>query len=113
MTEARIRELCLTFPGTTVEILWVNDLVFKVAGKMFACWGLESLAFSFKCPEETFWELTELPGVDPAPYLARAHWVLIEPATCQLDSKEIDRLIRQSYDLVVARLPKKIQKTLG
>lgn len=113
MNEKQIRELCLLLPGTTEEILWKNDLVFKVGGKMFVCMGIEPGSFfSFKCPERSFLELTELPGIVPAPYLARASWVQIDPVLCQLESSEIERLIRQSYDLVVAKLPKKMQKAL-
>jgi predicted DNA-binding protein (MmcQ/YjbR family) len=48
----------------------------------------------------------------PAPYLARAHWVQIRPADCRLRAGGIAVLLRQSYDLVVAKLPKKTQMAL-
>ena len=104
----------MPLPGTTEEILWKKDLVFKVAGKMYVCSGMESNScFSFKCSEEEFNELKELPGIIPAPYLARAHWVQIDPAECKLKQSQIKKLIFKSYDLIVAKLPKKTQKVLA
>ena len=35
---------------------------------------------SFKCEPARFLELTDVPGIVPAPYLARAHWVHVEEA---------------------------------
>lgn len=108
-----IRKLCLSLPGTTEEILWEKDLVFKVAGKMFLCMGMEeSSSYSFKCSPEAFNELVGLPGVKPAPYLARAKWVQIEPELSRMRPKEIEKLIRTSYDLVVSRLSKKARAAL-
>ena len=113
MNADEIRALCLSLPGSTEEIQWGDDLLFKVAGKMFVCMGISpDSRYSLKCPEDTFHELTEQSGIAPAPYLARAHWVQIDPGSCDLSSDEIVRLIRQSYELVVAKLPKKIQATL-
>jgi len=113
MNVDRIREVCLSLPGATEQIQWGDNLVFKVAGKIFVIATLEAGGrFSFKCPDETFYELTELPGISPAPYLARAHWVLIDPAACRLRPGEIEKLLRQSYDLVAAKLPKKTQAVL-
>ncbi len=97
-----------SLPGVTEEVLWENDLVFKVGGKMFFVEALDEkprLA-SFKCTPESFAELIEQPGIIPAPYLARAHWVALQ-AECGLREKEVLALIRTSYDLVVAKLPKR------
>lgn len=109
----QIREVCMAFPGATEQIQWGEDVVFKVAGKMFVVVGpAPGNCFSFKCEEEAFHELTELPGIIPAPYLARAKWVQIRPAECRLRAEEIAALLRQSYDLVVAKLPRKKQQAL-
>src|SRR5215469_9822824 len=45
-----LRKLCLTFPGTTEQIQWGCDLLFKVGGKMFAITPLEPapVCLSFK-----------------------------------------------------------------
>ena len=72
-----LRKTCLAFPHATEQIQWGNDLVFKVAGKMFAVAPLEPapVCLSFKCSDESFAELTERPKIIPAPYMARAKWV--------------------------------------
>ena len=108
-----IRRVCMAFPHATEQVLWGADLVFKIGGKMFAAAPLEPapVCLSFKCTPEQFAELTERPGVIPAPYSARAHWVALESEDA-LPRAEIRELLGQSYGLVLARLPKKRQAGL-
>ncbi|MHB8753682.1 MAG: MmcQ/YjbR family DNA-binding protein, partial [Candidatus Acidiferrales bacterium] len=82
-------------------------------GKMFAAMPLElggahmnAPWVSFKCTAEEFAELTERPGIRPAAYLARAQWVSVESEEA-LPRAEVERLLRQSYELVMAKLTKK------
>jgi predicted DNA-binding protein (MmcQ/YjbR family) len=109
-----VRRVCLGFPHATEQVQWEDDLVFKVAGKLFAVAPLvpAKVTLSFKCTPEEFAELTEREGIIPAPYMARAQWVALEPGAT-LPAAELKRLLRQSYDLVAARLPKKTQAELG
>lgn len=109
-----IRKCCMSFPHATEQVQWENDLLFKVGGKMFAATPLipAPVFLSFKCTPEDFAALTERPGVIPAPYLARAQWMAMESEGA-LPAAEVKRLLRQSYDLVFAKLPKKMQKELG
>ena len=108
-----VRRHCLSFPHATENVQWGNDLVFKVGGKMFAVTVLEptDVYLSFKCSPEEFAELTELPGVIPAPYLARAQWVALESEDA-LSAATVKRLLRKSYDLVFAKLTKKARLEL-
>src|SRR5438309_10425460 len=109
------RAYCLSFPHATENVQWGNDLVFKIAGKMFAVTVLESASkycLSFKCTEEKFAELIEREGIDPAPYSARYHWVALESFGA-LSEKELKALLRNSYDLVFEKLPKKMKAELG
>jgi predicted DNA-binding protein (MmcQ/YjbR family) len=109
-----LRQLCLSFPGATEQIQWGNDLLFKVGGKMFAVAPLEPapVCFSFKASPENFAELTERPDIIPAPYLARAQWVALETREA-LPAAELARLLRESYELIVAKLPKKTRERLS
>lgn len=94
---------------------WGADLVFKIAGRMFAVINLEAGAdhcMSFKCTPEKFAELTERSGIVPALYVARYHWVALETFDV-LSDRELRGLLRKSYKLVFARLPKKKQKELA
>jgi predicted DNA-binding protein (MmcQ/YjbR family) len=114
MNVDRLRELCLSFPGATEQIQWGNDLLFKVGGKMFAVTPLEPapVCLSFKASPENFAELTERPNIIPAPYLARAQWVALETRDA-LPHSELARLLHDSYDLVAAKLPKKVRASLA
>src|SRR2546423_8807663 len=113
MNVDRLREVCLSFPGATEQIQWGNDLLFKVGGKMFAVAPLEPapVCLSFKCSEESFAELTERPGIVPAPYLARAKWVALENSDA-IARGELTQLLHASYELVFAKLPKRVQEEL-
>jgi predicted DNA-binding protein (MmcQ/YjbR family) len=107
-----LREVCLSFPGATEQIQWGNDLLFKVGGRMFAITPLEpaSVFLSFKASPETFVELTERADIIPAPYLARAQWVALQTKDA-LPAEELARLLRESYDMVFAKLPRKVRET--
>src|SRR5882724_7023242 len=110
----QLRKLCLSFPGATEQTVWEGDLTFKVENKMFAHTVLEvaPVWLSFKCSPENFAELTERAGVIPAPYLARAQWVALESRDA-LPLEELNDLLRQSYELVVAKLPRKTRELLS
>ena len=107
MSTERVRTICLNFPDATEQIQWGDDLVFKVSGKMFAVAGLDGAAnvLAFKCTPEEFALLTEREGIVPAPYLARAYWVSLTKFDI-LSPAELAERLRESYDLVVAALPK-------
>ncbi len=109
-----LRDICLSFPGATEQIQWGNDLVFKVGGKMFAVTPLEPapVLLSFKASPENFVELTERSDIIPAPYLARAQWVALQTRDA-LPAEELTRLLRESYDLVLTKLPKKTRDALS
>ena len=109
-----VRKWCMSFPHATEQVQWENDLIFKVGGKMFAGAPLipAPVFLSFKCTPEDFAELTERPGVIPAPYAARYQWVALQSEEA-LPAGEVKRLLRKSYDLVFAKLPKKTQRELS
>ncbi len=109
-----LRELCLSFAGTTEQIQWGYDLVFKVGGKMFAVTPLEPapVCLSFKASPENFAELTERQNIIPAPYMARAQWVALQTREA-LTRDELTRLLQESYEIVLAKLPRKTQEMIS
>jgi predicted DNA-binding protein (MmcQ/YjbR family) len=109
-----LRDLCLSFPGATEQIQWGCDLLFKVGGKMFAITPLEPVpvCLSFKASPEKFAELTERPNIIPAPYLARAQWVALETRDA-VPQNELAELLRESYEMIAAKLPKRIRESLS
>jgi predicted DNA-binding protein (MmcQ/YjbR family) len=101
-----IRRMCRALPGSTEDVKWGADLVFSVGGKMFTVVCLDPPhTVAFKCTPDAFAELVERDGIIPAPYLARAMWVQ-ERAADVLERRELQGLIKASYELVVAGLPK-------
>jgi predicted DNA-binding protein (MmcQ/YjbR family) len=108
-----VRDLCLSFPHATEQITWGIDLTFRINGKIFAVTVLEpaKVWLSFKCSAENFAELTERAGIIPAPYMARAQWVALETKDA-LQKEELAALLRESFDLVFAKLPRKTREAL-
>lgn len=101
-----IREYCLSFPRATEKLQWGDNLCFKVAGKIFAIMGLDNPRLCFKCAPEIFAELIEREDIRPAPHVGRYKWVMLD----RLDAvrwDELQELIGQSYEMVVAKAPKK------
>lgn len=114
MRLAVLRQFALSLPHTTWVKQWGECLVYKVAGKMFLIIALEAETIDgvvFKCTPEEFDELTQIDGIEQAPYCAKRHWVRVSDLAA-LPPVELQRRIRHSYDLVVAKLPKKVQATL-
>src|SRR5579859_5257315 len=107
MDREAIRTHCLSFAGVTEQLQWGADLLYKVSGKMFVVTNMapDPISLSLKASSERFYELLERAGVRPAPYLARAQWVRVDPEN-DLSWSELQALIAESYALVTAKLPK-------
>jgi predicted DNA-binding protein (MmcQ/YjbR family) len=119
MNFERARAFCESLPAVTQDIKWGADLCFCVGGKMFAVtWldggldGGKASGFSFKVDEHRFLELTDRPGIIPAPYLARAKWVQIKTADALTDT-EARELLARSHALVAAKLTRTVRRELG
>ena len=114
MTFDSLRKYCATLPGATRDIKWGADEVYSVGQKMFAVFGIDegkSTGVSFKVDDDRFLELTDRPGIEPAPYLARAHWVALRDARALPDG-EARALVARSHALVLAKLPRKLQAAI-
>jgi len=113
MTIDSVRKLCLSLPHTTEQIQWEDHLLFKIGGKMYAVLSLNPGGnfLSLKASEDEFPDLIEIPGIIPAPYLARAKWVALEHSRA-LPQAEIKRLLTEARQLVLAKLPKKTRTAL-
>ena len=111
-----VRAFCLSLPHATEDVQWEHNLLFRIAGRMFCIANLEPAVsptkICFKCAPEKFAELVEVEGIIPAPYMAKNHWV----AMVELDAlrqPEIKELIQESYQMILAKLPKKTQSELS
>ncbi|KZC35745.1 MmcQ/YjbR family DNA-binding protein [Rhodanobacter denitrificans] len=115
LSAAQLDALCGHWPGVSRDTKWGVDRVFSVGGKMFAVMpsdGSEGGRLSCKVADERFLELTDQPGIIPAPYLARAHWIsIVEPQ--RFATAELEAFVLDAYTLVRAKLTKKLQAALG
>jgi predicted DNA-binding protein (MmcQ/YjbR family) len=105
-------EHCRRLKHTAEDVKWGSVLAFSIGGKMYCCLSLdEKFGVSFKCSPGNFLALTDLPGIIPAPYLAKYHWVKITTPRA-LPKKELLRLIAESQRIVQNGLPRKIKQTI-
>ncbi|MFI9455575.1 MmcQ/YjbR family DNA-binding protein [Amycolatopsis sp. NPDC052450] len=115
MTPAALRKICLGFPGAREEFPFGADIsVFKVAGKIFALGPLKAkpLRISLKCEPDLAVRLrAEHPAIVPGYHLNKQHWNTVE-LDGSLTGDFVRELVEDSYDLVVAGLPKREQEKL-
>ena len=102
---------CASRPGSTRDVKWGADECWCVGGRMFAVFLVKdgrAQCMSFKCDPGRFLELTDQPGIVPAPYLARAHWVQVSDAKA-LSLDEARELLDRSHALVSAKLTRRVR----
>jgi len=114
MNIEQIREYCLAKKEVIECFPFDEDtLVFKVAGKMFALSALErGNNIVLKCdPERAIQLREEYTEIQAAWHMNKTHWNQID-LNGQVPDALIIELINHSYDLIVAKLPKKIRTEL-
>ena len=118
MLADEIREYLVSKPATTEETPFGPEvLVYKVKGKMFATLGIDDDdnlgRTNLKCDPERAVELREEHEAILAGYhMNKKHWnTLVLDGSLPIEL--VAELIDHSYDLVVAKLPKKVREELG
>lgn len=116
MTRDQFDAFCGTLPKSTHVIQWGGASVWKIGGKIFAICHHRADAsggkISFKCSDLSYSLLIEVPGILPAPYLARAKWVQLDQADA-LSNEDIKAYLANAHKLIAANLPRKLQAELG
>lgn len=97
--------------AATVAEQW-DGHVAKVGGKVFALIGDAGTPIVFKVSEISFDGLTTLEGIDQAAYFAKRAWVRVEKAAPLTDA-ELKAYIGASYNMIVAKLTRKLRAELG
>ena len=115
------RAWCLSFGGVSEKMPFGkatsdydrNLLVFEVAGKWFCFVNIDVFDFcNIKCAPNRIGELqAQYAGVTPGYHMNKKHWVSVHFDE-DVPDETIRELVRQSYDLVVASLPKKEREAL-
>lgn len=108
MNVAQLKTLCRGFSGAT-ETLYgppYNFLVYAVGGRKFAYFKTslpERWRFSVRVAPERFIELTDVPGVKPARYQGRYHWITIVRVSA-FPAGYLVELVEGSYERALASL---------
>ncbi|GHB33977.1 DNA-binding protein [Streptomyces viridiviolaceus] len=110
MTPRELRALCLSFNAAVEDFPFNPETsVFKVQGKMFALTALDArpLTVNLKCdPEDAVRLRTEHEGlIVPGWHMNKRHWNTVT-ADGGLPDRMVRELVEDSYDLVVAGLPR-------
>ena len=120
MTIDIIREYCLAKKGTSEDFPFDEDtLVFKVLGKMFALAPLENwergeVSLNLKCDPEYAIELREqYESIEPGFHMSKIHWNSLYLYKGEISLEFLFELIDHSYDMVVKKMTKKMQKELS
>lgn len=118
MDITQLYDYCLSLKGTSESFPFdENVLVFKVGGKIFALtslkdWETDNSEINLKCDPDYALELrAEFEAVKPGYHMNKKHWNTVR-FNQDLSDKEIIKLIKHSYDLVVKSLPKKVQDAI-
>jgi predicted DNA-binding protein (MmcQ/YjbR family) len=112
VTPKAFDQVALALPGATMNVQWGDDRVYKIGGKMFAVTNGQASNLSLKVSDIAFEALTETGRGRPAPYMARAKWVMFDDLAA-LDAAEVADWLRTAHGLVAAKLTRKRRAELG
>ncbi|MGB3336298.1 MAG: MmcQ/YjbR family DNA-binding protein [Devosia sp.] len=112
MTRTGFEAFILTLPKATLVRQWRDDSVAKIGGKVFALLDRDPGEVWLKVSDMAYELLTELPGIRPAPYFARAGWVAIS-VDSPLTADEVEAYLREAHRIVAGKLTRKVKAELG
>jgi predicted DNA-binding protein (MmcQ/YjbR family) len=114
MTHDELVAYCMAKPGAVPDEPWEGDLVAKVGGKIFAFLGGAGLGV--KCGRDAD-EAAELrhrypEHVTVMAYIGRHGWNSVR-LDGSIPDDELRELVDESYDAIVAKLPKRLRPKIG
>jgi len=116
MNVAQLKRFCRGFPSATETLYgepW-NFLVYSIGGRKFAYFKTsqpERWRFSMKVTPDRFLELTDMPGVKPARYRGRFHWITIVEVS-SFPAPYLRELVAWSYERALSSLARATQVAL-
>ena len=108
------RDFCLSLKGTTEDLPFDDKtLVFKVMNKMYALVDIDEYDFvNLKCaPEDCVKLRNENEGITPGFHMNKKHWVSVKTDGSISDTL-LKELTKNSYNLIVSKLKKKLKEEL-
>ena len=112
MDRDAISQICAVLPGATYAHPADGELdSWKVGGKMFACFAASKNGVCVKTADiESAQLLIELGRAERARYFHKS-WVMLPWE--HADRDEVEARLTTSYDLIFAKLPKKLRDSLS
>jgi len=116
MTVSELKAFCRGLPSAT-ETLYgepYNFLVYRIGERKFAYFKTsepERWRFSTRVTPDRFIELTDMPGVKPARYRGRYHWITIVNVAA-FPAPYLRELVKASYERALSALPLARQSAL-
>ena len=118
MNIEEVRDFALSLPGVTEDQPFGDDnITFRVEGKIFMClwlgggkYNIDETMLRFACklaPERNEVLREQYSAIMPAFHWNKTHWsdVFFE----QLDTDFVESIIRESYEVIVSKLPKSVR----
>jgi len=99
-----------SLPATTTVLQWGSHVA-KVGGKVFCLRSEAGGEIAFKVTELAYAGLTELPGVEQAPYFAKGQWVQVRPGA--LEEELLRGYLTEAHRLIAGKLTRKARAELG
>lgn len=111
MDTAQLKKFCGLFPGAASRLLAPpeNILIYEIDDKTFAYFKTsepERWRFSIRVSPDRFVELTDIPGIKPARYRGRYHWVTIVDVR-SVPAAYLAELVKWSYNKALDSLSKR------
>ena len=112
----QLQARCRAFAGAEERLYKPpsNVLLYSVGGKTFAYFKTsepERWRFSLRVTPDRFVELTDMPGVKPARYMGRFHWVTIVDVA-RFPADYLEELLHWSYQAALAKLTRKARAAI-
>jgi predicted DNA-binding protein (MmcQ/YjbR family) len=111
MHRAPFERFVLSLPAVTLVRQWRDDSVAKVGGKIFCLLDKDPGEIWLKVSPMSFALMTDVEGIRPAPYFARAGWVAISHRS-PLTEEDMRAYIVDAHRLIAAKLSKRLQTEL-
>jgi predicted DNA-binding protein (MmcQ/YjbR family) len=112
VTRDELHAAAMGLPGATYDVKWGADHMYSVGGRIFAGCNGDYTNLSLKMSDIAFEALTETGRARPAPYMARAKWVMFDDLQA-LDAEEVRGWLKTAHELTAAKLTRKQRAEIG
>lgn len=118
MNVEELREYCLSLPHTKENLPWTEPrynmlATFTICDKWFCLVDLDQKFIDVKCAPDVIEEMQcKYEGAFPAWHMNKEHWLGVK-LDSDIPDSIIQTLLKDGYDLIVSKLPKKTREEIG